>query len=147
MPRDWLVGLGGVVGGVLLAVARGWLTKAAEALGRWLQSSFSGSRLLHGRALRKYRATTLAEQETFRPAFDPRIRLSMRDVYVPLHVSAQATAATGPATGEAVEAYQAVRATRCAVVTGPPGSGKSMSAIPRWRPRSRRPRRPSACRR
>ncbi|WP_239405393.1 NACHT domain-containing NTPase [Frankia sp. Cj3] len=121
MPREWLPVIGGFVGGVLVMVARGWLTKVVEALGRRLQQRFAGSRMLHRRSLGTYRARVLADQETFRPAFAPDIKLSMREVYVPLRVAAQ-----GREAGEDAQTYEAVRGVRCAVVTGPPGSGKSM---------------------
>ncbi|WP_239310071.1 MULTISPECIES: hypothetical protein [unclassified Frankia] len=95
MPGEWLAVVAAFLGGILLAVAREWITKMVEALGRRLQRRFSGSRLLHRRSLRTYRLKVLADQATFRPAFARGKELSMRDVYVPLRVSAPSAVSVG----------------------------------------------------
>lgn len=136
MLHRWALVLGIFVGGIAVGVAREWITKALQSFGSLLQQRLSGSRALHRRAIQKYRAEVRAELGTFRPAFDRNMRLSTRDIYVPLRIASAGNQHLGMETfdrsmlgspaADAAEAYQAIRRAGRAVVIGPPGCGKSM---------------------
>jgi hypothetical protein len=113
------------LGGIAVAFARDTITRLLKALADMAQRKFLSRRARHRRALRRYRARIRDELGTFRPPFDRRQELPMRDVYVPLRITNIATVRS-TSEEDSGEAYLAIRGTTRAVVVGPPGAGKSM---------------------
>jgi hypothetical protein len=83
-----------------------------------LYTRYAGAKLFRRRALARYRNSVLKQHEDFKIPFRD-APLAMREVYVPLKVSA--TGSMAP-----VDAMEAIRNHRHLIVKGVPGSGKSM---------------------
>lgn len=99
--------------------AKKWIGLAVEKTGNWFYQRLAGNPLALNWALGKYRDALKAKHKQLKIPFRPNRPLEMREVFVPLQVS-------GSAVGEQIDAYQAVAQYKRLMVTGKPGSGKSM---------------------
>lgn len=105
---------------ILRDVLKKWITNFFEMVGNWIYTRLSGSRLLRGTALHRYRGALIDKYDKLRIPFRPQDRpLMMRDVYVPLKVA-------GAIDLDQIDAYNAVSEYQKLMIVGAPGSGKSM---------------------
>jgi NACHT domain len=120
-PIGWLMvlGVGTIVGifkdAVSNAIKKVWTTSTT-----WIYQRFSGTRWFWNLALEKYRKALVAKHGELKIPFRPNRPLKMDEVYVPLKVAGNRS------DKENVEVVQAVRDYRRLMVTGQPGSGKTM---------------------
>ncbi|RCJ37309.1 hypothetical protein A6770_14330 [Nostoc minutum NIES-26] len=96
-----------------------WVKKFFNAIGTGIYNRFAGSRLFRGIALRKYQQGLIDKYQELHIPFRPHRPLKVSEVYVPLKVK-------GASNTEQIDAYHAVNEYRRLMVTGDPGSGKSM---------------------
>ncbi|MBE9031754.1 AAA family ATPase [filamentous cyanobacterium LEGE 11480] len=93
-----------------------WLHK----IDNWIYQRFSGNKFFWTQALRRYRKALVEKHGELKIPFRPNRPLDMAEIYVPLKVA-------GTRNREAkIEALQAVRQYKRLMVTGEPGSGKTM---------------------
>lgn len=97
-----------------------WSAAALEWIGRRAYARLAGSRVLRQPALRRYRRAVATKYGTLSVPFLEGRALDMRDIYVPLQ-----SERGGPGADRG-DAYARLRVARRCVVTGPPGSGKTM---------------------
>ncbi len=97
------------------------LTALLKALQDYVYGRLAGSRMFRRTALRRYRKTLVTKYENLTIPFRPDRPLEMRKVFVPLKVQ-------GTRDIDQVDAQQAIVEHGRLMVTGPPGSGKSMFA-------------------
>jgi hypothetical protein len=138
-PRDqfipnvgWLAFIAPTAVLAYVTLLKKWMESRFKAIGDWIYRQWSGTRLFRNVALRKYRTALVQNYEELpMPFLKNRDPLKMGDVYVPLKVSeaqterwtAQADAAIKH---EQIDAFQAVADYPRLMVTGEPGSGKSV---------------------
>jgi hypothetical protein len=122
-PHLTLVGIlllvGALLGAALHKVFMEWVSAGIKAIGDWTYSRLGGSRWLRQLALRRYRAALVASLRWLKVTFRPNQPLDMREVYVPLRVAGSTGAAT-------FDACEMIAKHRRLMVTGAPGSGKSV---------------------
>ncbi|MBD2074346.1 NACHT domain-containing protein [Phormidium sp. FACHB-592] len=114
-----LLALAAILGGLLNDTIKQWLTALSTKIGNWIYARFAGIPLFRGIALRRYRAAVAKKYHELHIPFRPNRPLQMAQVYVPLKVK-------GTHNTEQVDAYQAMAQAPRLMVTGQPGSGKSM---------------------
>jgi hypothetical protein len=103
---------------ILRDAIKTYLTKFFEAIWEAIYRRLSGTKLLRWQALRRYRRALIEKYETLKIPFRPDRPLAMKEVYVPLKVA--------ETNGQEVDAMQAVKDHKWLMVTGDPGSGKSV---------------------
>jgi hypothetical protein len=120
-PIGWVMVLvvGAIVGIFKDAVSNG-IKKVWTTTTTWIYQRFSGTRWFWNLALEKYRKALVAKHGELKIPFRPNRPLRMDEVYVPLKVAGNRS------DQQNVEAVQAVRDYRRLMVTGQPGSGKTM---------------------
>jgi hypothetical protein len=96
-----------------------WLNNFATVVTDWFYQQFAGSSFLLQFALKRYREALTKKYKDLKIPFRPGRPLPMREVYVPLKVAGSGIVAN-------IEAFEAVKNHRRLMVTGAPGSGKSM---------------------
>lgn len=96
-----------------------WTSNVLKAIGSWVYNRFAGTPLFHKISLKRYRQALRDKYRQLHVPFRPDRPLQMREVYVPLKVA-------GTNDTEQIDAYEAIAKNRKLMVTGPPGSGKSM---------------------
>jgi len=125
IQNDLLKNLGWVsaaIFGILLIfrdVVTGWVNKLFNTIGTWIYNRCAGSRLFRSISLKHYRQGLIEKHNQLKIPFRPNRPLSLRDIFVPLKV-------TGTNDSELIDAYQAIATNRRLMVTGAPGSGKSL---------------------
>jgi hypothetical protein len=114
--------------GVLVLAVAAWFRDAigkawdalVKAIDNWIYSRFAGTPLFERVALQRYREALVENYQhlkiPFRVNHHP---LDMSEIYVPLKVA-------GSSEGDQVDAYGAIAQHRRLMVTGIPGSGKTM---------------------
>ena len=100
-------------------VIKGWLENLFKAIGSWFYNRLAGTPFFHKISLKRYRQALRDKYRQLHVPFRPDRPLEMRKVYVPLKVA-------GTSDKAQIDAYEAVAEYRKLMVTGPPGSGKSM---------------------
>jgi hypothetical protein len=120
-PIGWVMVLvvGAIVGIFKDAVSNA-IKKVWTAVNTWIYQQFSGTRWFWNVALEKYRKALVAKHGELKIPFRPNRPLKMDEVYVPLKVAGSRS------DRENVEAVKAVQDYRRLMVTGQPGSGKTM---------------------
>lgn len=129
---SWLISIVSMAVLAYVTILKSWIEARIASVNNWLYGQFSGTPLFRNIALRKYRAALVQNYEQLQmPFLKNRDPLKMEDVYVPLKVSMGAkedrendTARTPK--HEQIEAYRAIANHRRLMVTGEPGSGKSV---------------------
>ncbi|MFN6566892.1 NACHT domain-containing protein [Dendronalium sp. ChiSLP03b] len=96
-----------------------WVKNFFNAIGTGIYNRFAGSKLFRGIALRKYQKGLIDKYQELHIPFRPHRPLKVSEVYVPLKVK-------GASNTEQIDAYHAVNEYPRLMVTGDPGSGKSM---------------------
>ncbi|NEQ64651.1 MAG: NACHT domain-containing protein [Symploca sp. SIO2D2] len=125
IQNDLLKNLGwipAVILGILLIfrdVVAGWITNLFNIIWTWIYNRCAGSKLFRSISLRHYRRGLIEKHNQLRIPFRPQRPLSLRDIFVPLKV-------TSTNNSELIDAYQALATHRRLMVTGSPGSGKSL---------------------
>jgi|GEM_PF-436666 len=104
---------------ILRDVLKDWIKSASKTAGNWVYNRFAGSPFFQEIALQRYRTALIDKFQELQIPFRPNRPLQMSEVYVPLKVA-------GSIGGEEIEARRAVAQYPRLMVTGPPGSGKSM---------------------
>lgn len=113
----WLAWI--VVAMLLLGKAfKDWIEEHAKKQYEEIYQRYAGSRLLRRNALKRYRDSIIEQHQKLKIPFRD-TPLDMREVYVPLKIGSVNSVTP-------VEALEAARQYRVLVVTGNPGSGKSM---------------------
>jgi hypothetical protein len=79
----------------------------------------AGRKIFHRKSLRNYRQKLVEEYGKFKPPFATERELDMSQVYVPLQIR-------GKSSEKPLDAFDAIAKNRRLMVTGTPGSGKSM---------------------
>ncbi|NJN87462.1 MAG: NACHT domain-containing protein [Leptolyngbyaceae cyanobacterium SL_7_1] len=101
------------------AIGKAWMT-SVKAIDDWVYERFAGTPLFESWALQRYREALIDNHQRlkipFRVNHEP---LEMGEVFVPLEVS-------GSSDGKQVDAYWAIAQYRRLMITGIPGSGKTM---------------------
>ena len=96
-----------------------WVTTLATTIEKKIYNQFAGTKLFWGIALKKYHQALIDKYRELKIPFRIDRPLKMRDVYVPLKVK-------GSQNYDLIDAFQAVSRYKRLMVTGQPGSGKSM---------------------
>ncbi|KAM3102029.1 NACHT domain-containing protein [Phormidesmis sp. 146-12] len=97
-----------------------WTKTLADKFFKAIYNRFAGTKLFWGIALKKYHQALIGKYRELKIPFRSADRpLKMQDVYVPLKVK-------GSQNYDLIDAYQAVSQYKRLMVTGKPGSGKSM---------------------
>lgn len=96
-----------------------WLNNFVTVVTDWFYQQFAGSSFLLQFALKRYREALTKKYKDLKIPFRPGLPLPMREIYVPLKVAGSGIVAN-------IEAFEAVKTHRRLMVTGAPGSGKSM---------------------
>ena len=104
---------------ILQDVLKEWNSNLIKAIGAWLYNRFSGTALFRNYSLKRYRQALGEKYRQLHVPFRPSRPLQMQNVYVPLKVA-------GTSDTKQLDAREAVNYYRKLMVTGPPGSGKSM---------------------
>jgi hypothetical protein len=94
-------------------------TNTVKIITDWFYQQFAGSPFLLQFTLKRYSKALINKYQLLKIPFRPNRPLAMREVYVPLKVAGSGTVAN-------IEAFEAVKTHRRLMVTGAPGSGKSM---------------------
>ena len=117
-PWGWILAV--VVVLLLWEGGKKWVPALVEWLVRRVRTALAGTRVMHGRALRTYRAK-VASRYARLPVLllTPGKDIDVSTVYVPLQ-------AIGDREGTPAEAYDQIKATDHVVVLGRPGAGKTM---------------------
>lgn len=102
-------------------VLKDGLSKLLTALRDHIYGKLAGSRLFRRAAIRRYRRAVVKKYRRLTIPFRPDRPLEMREVFVPLKVQ-------GARDTDLIDAQRAVDRHRWLMVTGAPGSGKSMLA-------------------
>jgi hypothetical protein len=114
--------------GVLFLAVAAWFrdsigkvwTALVKAIDNWIYSRFAGTPLFERVALQRYREALVENYQSLKIPFRSNHKpLDMSEIYVPLKVA-------GSSDGEQVDAYGAITQHRRLMVTGIPGSGKTM---------------------
>ncbi len=108
--------------GILLIfrdVVTGWVTNLFNAIGTGIYNRCAGSKFFRSISLKHYRQGLIEKHNELNIPFRPHRPLSLRDIFVPLKV-------TGTNDSELIDAYRAIITNRRLMVTGDPGSGKSL---------------------
>jgi hypothetical protein len=116
---DWIVAAILFVLFILRDVLKENLTKLINWIWERLYKILSGWRPLWGIALRRYRKALVTRYERLKIPFRPGHPLDMREVYVPLKMSEASDT-------KLIDAHQAIGEHKLLMVTGAPGSGKSV---------------------
>ncbi|WP_187329508.1 NACHT domain-containing protein [Halomicronema hongdechloris] len=127
LPLNWLTGGILLLLGALLTYIRDRVSAGVEAIGNWLYRRVSGNPLLRNLALQKYRNYLKEHLKHLDTPFKIEPPLEMAAVYVPLKVKEWSEAPNHPT--DATDIYQALsqqKGLKRLMVTGPPGSGKSV---------------------
>jgi hypothetical protein len=120
-PIGWLMFLvAGASVGIFKDAVSNAIKKVWTTITTWIYQRFSGRWWFWNLALEKYRKALVEKHGELKIPFRPNRPLKMDEVYVPLKVVGNRT------DKENVEAMQAVRDYRRLMVTGQPGSGKTM---------------------
>ncbi|NEP20062.1 MAG: NACHT domain-containing protein, partial [Leptolyngbya sp. SIO4C1] len=106
--------------GIIGAAFKDRITQLIEAILDWLYSQLAGTKFLQTTALNRYRRSLVDKHAQLRIPFRPNRPLEMAEVFVPLKVAGSASV-----TSE-IDAYRAITEHRRLMVTGQPGSGKTM---------------------
>ncbi|NET60584.1 MAG: NACHT domain-containing protein, partial [Symploca sp. SIO2E6] len=121
-PLNNLGWVSAIIFGILLIfgdVVKGWGTNLFNKIGTWIYNRFAGSRFFRRISLKHYRQGLIEKHNLLKIPFRPHRPLSLREIFVPLKV-------TGTHDSELIDAYQAIATNRRLMVTGAPGSGKSL---------------------
>jgi NACHT domain len=101
------------------AIGKGW-TALVKAIYDWVYGRFAGTPLFESVALRRYREALVENYQDLKIPFRVNQKpLKMKDIYVPLKVA-------GSSDSDQVDAYGAIAQHRRLMITGIPGSGKTM---------------------
>ena len=112
-------GLGFLAARFWEAIAKGW-TALGKKIANWVYSRFAGTSLFESVALRRYREALAENYRYLKIPFRANQRpLEMNEVYVPLKVA-------GSSDSVQVDAYGEIAQHRRLMITGIPGSGKTM---------------------
>jgi len=104
---------------LLLFLTGNWLTHLINIIGTEVYNRCAGSRLFNRISLEGYRDRLKKKHKQLNILFRSSLSLSLWDIFVPLKV-------TGTHDSELIDAYQAIATNRRLMVTGAPGSGKSL---------------------
>ena len=95
------------------------ISNLMKAIGSVLYQNFAGTPLFHNFSLKRYREALQEKHKQLHITFRPERPLLMEKAYVPLKV-------VGASDTNPIDIYEALEKHGKLVVTGPPGSGKSM---------------------
>lgn len=107
---------------ILRDAIRDFLKKFIDAMISSLIKRFAGSRIFRARAIRLYRDTISAKLANMPVPFKLPMKISMKDVYIPLRAATH----NKPVAGVTMELGQTIMEKQRALVLGAPGSGKSL---------------------
>ncbi len=113
--NGWAVAVVAFLAAIFQDKIKQWVTMLATTIEKRIYDRFAGNKLFWGIALKKYHQALIDKYRELKIPFRPDRPLKMQDVYVPLKVK-----------GNQNDAFQAVSSHRRLMVTGQPGSGKSM---------------------
>ena len=122
----WFALIVGFVFGIFLTSFRDQLKKGFDQVWEWFYQRLAGSAFLWNLALQRYRQTLIDRHEQLFIPFRPQLPLEMEQIYVALKVSGATAASSAPEVRAELDALQAVRDYPRLMVTGAPGSGKTM---------------------
>jgi MoxR-like ATPase len=101
------------------AIEKGWMA-LVKAIDNWVYGRFAGTPLFESLALQRYRKALVENYQHLKIPFRVNQKpLEMSEIYVPLKVA-------GLSDSDQVDAYRAIAQHRRLVITGIPGSGKTM---------------------
>jgi NACHT domain len=108
-----------VVGWFRDAIGKGW-TALVKAIDDWAYERFAGTPLFESVALQRYREALVEHNQSLKIPFRVNQKpLAMSEIYVPLKVA-------GSSDSDQIDAYGAIARHRRLMITGIPGSGKTM---------------------
>ncbi|NEP62882.1 MAG: NACHT domain-containing protein, partial [Symploca sp. SIO2G7] len=125
IKKDLLKDLGWVSAVILFLVLifrdviTGWVTNLFNTIWTWIYNRCAGSKFFRSISLKRYRDGLKEKHNQLKIPFRPSRPLSLKDIFVPLKV-------TGTHDSELIDAYRAIATNRRLMVTGSPGSGKSL---------------------
>ncbi|MGB0564561.1 MAG: NACHT domain-containing protein, partial [Spirulinaceae cyanobacterium] len=130
LPINWISAIVIFFLGIGVTVAHEKLTAFANAVWDWIYQRIAGNPLFLNLALRKYQETLKAKLTNLDTPFKIEPPLAMAEVYVPLKIKQvteedEARAQT-LSQGTELDIYAAMKRHKRLMVTGPPGSGKSV---------------------
>ncbi|NES18953.1 MAG: NACHT domain-containing protein [Symploca sp. SIO3E6] len=100
-------------------VVTGWVTNLLNTIVTWIYNRCAGRKFFWSISLKHYRQGLIKKHNQLKMTFRTERPLSLRDIFVPLKV-------TGTNDSELIDAYRAIANNRRLMVTGAPGSGKSL---------------------
>lgn len=119
-PERWIIGILLLLFAGVNDASRKWIGAAIEKTGEWFYVNvWAGNPLAETTSLRRYQKSLLRDHAKLKIPFRLNRTLEMAEVYVPLKVG-------GSQGGDQLEARKAVDTHQRLMVTGPPGSGKSI---------------------
>ncbi|EKU98647.1 putative NTPase (NACHT family) [Leptolyngbya sp. PCC 7375] len=128
----WLVGLVSMAALACTTVLQSWINAQIAAINSWLYGKFLGITLFRNVVSKKYRAALKQNYEQLpMPFLKNRNHLKMEDVYIPLNISdgeqeEHKNDLENTTSPETIDAYVAIAKHKRLIVTGEPGSGKSV---------------------
>jgi NACHT domain len=117
--NGWAVAVVAFLIAIFQDTVKKWVTTLATTIEKKIYNQFAGTKLFWGIALKKYHQALIGKYHELKIPFRVDRPLKMQDVYVPLKVK-------GSQNYDLIDANQAVSQYRRLMVTGKPGSGKSM---------------------
>ena len=114
-----MVAIGTAIGAAFGDTVKKWSNLFFDGLGGFLYQLVAGSPISLNSSLQRYRKALITKYQLLKIPFRPNLPLAMREIYVPLKVAGSGSVAN-------IEAFEAVKTHRRLMVTGAPGSGKSM---------------------
>ncbi|WP_299488897.1 NACHT domain-containing protein [Acaryochloris sp. IP29b_bin.137] len=124
-PKEWAMLISLIVG-VLGTTFKDQIKKRFTKVWEWLFQRLAGNPLLHNLALRRYQRTVIDKYSQVFIPFRPYSPLPMDQIYVALKVSKDSIKQPNQGVKAGLDAAQAVRDYSRLMVTGAPGSGKTM---------------------
>ena len=108
---------------VIIAIFGGklknWVEEFANKIWNWIYNQVSGLKFFWAFSLKIYRESLFNKYRQLKIPFRPNRPLEMRDIFVPLKVS-------GKSDNSQIDAFAAIEKYPRLMITGSPGSGKSM---------------------
>ena len=114
-----MVAIGAAIGAAFGDTVKKWSNLFFDGLGGFLYQLVAGNPISLNSSLQRYRKALITKYQLLKIPFRPNLPLAMREIYVPLKVAGSGSVAN-------IEAFEAVKTHRRLMVTGAPGSGKSM---------------------
>lgn len=119
-PRlTWLWGIALFLGGILVTVLRNRITNLFKWIDNQIYDKLAGHWIFLRKALHRYKRALIDKYRQVKIPFRPDRPLNIREIYVPLKVK-------GTNDTNQFDIYHALVKYKRLIVTGPPGSGKSM---------------------